>query len=104
MTGNLLTEGEVAERLRCAKTKVKRLRLSGKLAYIAGRPPLIDEKDLETYIASARRVAVPQESPPPKPQPTASAYSNNIYTRVLQKRLKLESRQRARRKKQDGAG
>nr|RAV97908.1 DNA-binding protein [Aerococcus urinae] len=51
----LLTEPEVAERLRCSREKVKRLRLSGKLAYIPGRPLLVDEVDLAAYLASIRR-------------------------------------------------
>lgn len=49
-TPTFLTEPEVAERLRCSTTKVKRLRLSGKLSYIPGRPVLIDEADLQSYI------------------------------------------------------
>lgn len=48
----LLTESEVAERLRCSRTKIKRLRLSGKLAYIPGRPVLIRESDLNDYLES----------------------------------------------------
>ncbi len=51
---NFLTEPEVAERLRCSTTKVKRLRLSGRLPFIKGRPVLIDEADLLSFIASAK--------------------------------------------------
>ena len=46
-----LTEPEVAERLRCSTSKIKRLRFAGKLAYIPGRPVLVDEADLEMYLA-----------------------------------------------------
>ena len=46
----LLTETEVAQRLRCSASKVKRLRLSGDLPYIAGRPVLIDEADLAAWL------------------------------------------------------
>ena len=52
---NLLTELEVAQFLGCSKEKVKRLRLGGKLAYIPGRPVLVDRSDLEDYAASIRR-------------------------------------------------
>jgi hypothetical protein len=62
------TEREVADRLRCSLPMVKRLRLrlAGKLAYLPGRPPLVDEKDLETYIAFAKRSSEPP--PPPTPE------------------------------------
>ena len=50
----LLTETEVVERLRCSQSKVKRLRLSGRLPYIPGRPLLIDEADLEGFIAAEK--------------------------------------------------
>lgn len=51
----LLTEAEVAERLRCSRSKVKRLRLSGCLAYLPGRPVLVDEADLAAYLDSVKR-------------------------------------------------
>ena len=62
----LLTEREVADRLRCSLPKVKRLRLTGKLAYLPGRPPLVDEEDLEAYVAFAKRSSEPP--PPPTPE------------------------------------
>ena len=49
----LLTEIEVAETLRCSTSKVKRLRLAGKLAYLPGRPVLIREDDLNAYLENA---------------------------------------------------
>lgn len=55
MTGIFLTEPEVAERLRCSTSKMKRLRLSGRLAFIPGRPVLIAESDLAAYIEATRR-------------------------------------------------
>ena len=58
-----LTEAEVAARLRCTLAKVKRLRVTGKLPYLRARPPLVEEADLEAYIASATRRVVP---PPPQ--------------------------------------
>ena len=45
-----LTEPETAARLRCSTSKIKRLRLSGALPYIPGRPVLIDETDLNAYL------------------------------------------------------
>jgi hypothetical protein len=57
-----LTEKEVAERMRWTLSKVKRLRLTGKLPYVPGRPPMIDEADLEAYLAFAKRPAEPRES------------------------------------------
>lgn len=74
----LLTEKEVAARLRCSAEKVKRLRLAGKLAYLKGRPVLIDEADLDAYLASIRQAAKkppvePPIEPPPTPQDLAKA-------------------------------
>lgn len=46
----LLTETEAAEILKCSATTVKRLRLTGKLTYLEGRPVLIDEVDLQAFI------------------------------------------------------
>ncbi|MCH4543183.1 helix-turn-helix domain-containing protein [Ochrobactrum sp. A-1] len=45
-----MTEAEVAARMRCSRSKIKALRLSGKLPYLPGRPVLIDEKDLNEYL------------------------------------------------------
>jgi len=59
-----LTETEVAERLRCSNAKVKRLRLSGRLPFIKGRPVLIDEVDLLTFIASMKEGAIAQPAAP----------------------------------------
>ncbi|MBX9847489.1 MAG: helix-turn-helix domain-containing protein [Xanthobacteraceae bacterium] len=52
----LLTESEVAELLRCKPPKVKRLRLSGKLPYIPGRPNFILESDVLDYIQRERKI------------------------------------------------
>lgn len=72
MTGSrLLTEPEAAERLRCSTSKIKRLRLAGKLPYIAGRPVLIEEVDLDGYLESAKRRAKP--GPAPNPSGTRGA-------------------------------
>lgn len=52
----MLTQGEVANRLGVSQTTVKRLRLDGKLIYIPGRPILIDQADLDTYIATKAEI------------------------------------------------
>jgi hypothetical protein len=51
----LLLEAEAAALLRRSCGHVKRLRLERKLGYIPGRPVTIDEKDLEIYVAWAKR-------------------------------------------------
>lgn len=58
----LLTEGEVAERLRCSTSKIKRLRLAGKLVYLPGRPVLVAEDDLDAFISSQKRSAKAERS------------------------------------------
>lgn len=55
MTSNFLTEREVAEIFRVSTSSIKRLRLSGKLRYLPGRPLLIDRADLDAYIEGAKR-------------------------------------------------
>ncbi|MBZ9706120.1 helix-turn-helix domain-containing protein [Mesorhizobium sp. ESP7-2] len=58
----LLTQDEVAERLRCSTSKVKRLRISGSLAYIPGRPVMIEETDLDAYKERVKCQALPRTS------------------------------------------
>lgn len=66
--GPFLTEPEVAQILRCSTSKVKRLRLSGRLTYVPGRPVLIAEADLNAFIeATARAAATPPEVTVPPP-------------------------------------
>lgn len=50
----LLTEPEAAKILRCSTSKVKRLRKSGRLPYLAGRPLFILESDIEAYVSAER--------------------------------------------------
>ncbi|MFB9983046.1 helix-turn-helix domain-containing protein [Mesorhizobium kowhaii] len=57
-----MTQDEVAERLRCSPSKVKRLRIAGLLAYLPGRPVLIEEADIEKYLESVKRQARPAVS------------------------------------------
>lgn len=51
----LITEAEVAERLRCSVSKVRKLRYVGKLAFIPGRPVLVTEYALAEYLAEEAR-------------------------------------------------
>ena len=53
-----LTEREAAEFLGCLPSKVQRLRLSGALPYIPGRPVLIAETDLNEYLDGLKRKAM----------------------------------------------
>ncbi|MCJ2040285.1 helix-turn-helix domain-containing protein [Methylobacterium sp. J-059] len=41
----LLTEAEVADRLKCSVSKVRKLRYAGLIAFLPGRPVLILESD-----------------------------------------------------------
>jgi len=88
-----LTEREVADRLRCSLPKVKRLRLTGKLTYLPGRPPLVDEEDLESYIAFAKRSSQP---PPPTPEEASAKGIADARQRArmtwLQKQMRREGR------------
>lgn len=72
MMGPFYTEPEAAEILRCSKSKIKRLRLSGKLAYVSGRPVLISEAAINAFIEAVAKAATPpppevSTSPPPPP-------------------------------------
>lgn len=58
----LLTEPEAATIMRCSREKIKRLRLSGKLAYLPGRPVLIDERDLLALIDNMKTATAPKRS------------------------------------------
>ena len=61
----LLSEQEVADFLRCSRSKVKRLRLDRELNYIPGRPVLIDQADLFAYIETAKIRAIVKEEETP---------------------------------------
>ncbi len=51
----LLTQNQVAARLRCSLSKVAALRRTGLLKYLPGRPVLIDDADLDRYIEQSKR-------------------------------------------------
>jgi hypothetical protein len=67
----LLDEKEAAALLRCSPSKIKKLRLSGRLAFIPSRPVMIDEADLLAFIEREKRPARPPESPAPQRSETA---------------------------------
>ena len=85
MTFRMLLEVEVAELLRCSTTKVKRLRLSGKLAYVPGRPVLIAETDLDDYIQREREASVQAPSATETPQDDAVAWALRVVNRGRRK-------------------
>lgn len=55
---DLLTEPEVARILRRSTSAIKRYRLTGKLAFIAGRPVLISRGDLRAFIDNEKQRAM----------------------------------------------
>jgi excisionase family DNA binding protein len=66
----LLLQSEAAEFLGCSEQKVKRLRLSGRLPYIPGRPVLLDEADLVAFLEEERLSRERrEEARRPKPRP-----------------------------------
>ncbi|WP_393986765.1 helix-turn-helix domain-containing protein [Xanthobacter flavus] len=92
----LLTEEEVAVLLRCSCAKVKRLRLSGAMAYLPGRPPLILRDDLNAYIEGARRKAAKKRGPETGTLEAQQQASEEIRLRAtrdwLRHRMKQTSR------------
>ncbi len=87
----LLLESEVAERLRCSKVTVRRLRSTGQLAYIPGRPIRISEADLADYI-ERQRIAVEASIPTPESLKRAAeaADQRRIGRYWLKRRLKAQ--------------
>lgn len=81
----MLTESQVADRLRCSRAAVKNLRLSGKLPYIARRPPLIAEADLDAYLQSIKVGGRRHPGPPPhadRHSPDQPADSGEVAHRI----------------------
>jgi excisionase family DNA binding protein len=73
----LLTEAEVAERLRCSVSKIRKLRYDGRMAFIPGRPVLVLEREVEAYErrqaekrAEKERQRRPKRRPPGTKQAT----------------------------------
>lgn len=91
----LLTEREVANRLRRSLNAITRLRLSGKLAYIPGRPVLIDEADLAAYIERIRVERRPRFGGR-TPDPTATPQEQLEDARAWALQAKITQRVRRR--------
>lgn len=87
------TEIEVAEMLRCSTSKVKRLRLSGALAYIPGRPVLIAETDLTEYLERLKQNAKP--APPATPAEEYAAMVQSAREWAIKKKHKFPRAPRA---------
>jgi excisionase family DNA binding protein len=87
MDTKYLTEREVAERMRCSTSKVKRLRFTGGLPYIPGRPVLISEADLEEFL-NARKLRLDAPKLPEKAPVSESKYPrlNDKQIALLEKR------------------
>ncbi len=98
---HLLTEFEVAERLRCSTAKVKRLRLSGKLAYLKGRPVLIPEPDLLNFIERQRQkeeAREPKREVASAPTPAPGQRTISASDRAQLKWLQLQNRRSVKQK------
>ncbi|WP_162241575.1 helix-turn-helix domain-containing protein [Methylobacterium sp. Leaf117] len=67
---HLLTQEEAADRLRCSVSNVKRLRLTGKLKYIPGRPTLIHVDDLDEFERKAAKFKLQNEETIARPSPS----------------------------------
>lgn len=88
--GKLLTQDEVAEILACSVSKIRRLRQTRRLAYIPGRPVLIDEADLATYQETLKRAA-----PPPKAEKKKAEFVHPTQSPANLARLIWLARQNA---------
>lgn len=91
----LLTEAEAAKILRRSVGAVKRLRLSGMLAYVSGRPPMIDPADLEDCI-SRMKVRGGRRSGPPPTSEERERMVENARAWALKQKMKPPRRSRVR--------
>lgn len=64
----LLTDRQAAERMGWSCQKVQRLRLTGKLPFYPGRPPLIEPADLELLKVGGPAAVDPAGRPLPRKQ------------------------------------
>ncbi|MBR1124520.1 helix-turn-helix domain-containing protein [Bradyrhizobium lablabi] len=69
----LLTIKEAAEKFERKPRAIRYLCMAGHIPYILGRPPLIDESDLASYL-EARRKAREKFTPPPADTPEGRAF------------------------------
>lgn len=82
----LLLETEVADILRCSVAKVRRLRRTRKLPFIAGRPVTIDAADLSFYLDCMKKASSPSTD--------KTRQDDEIATRARQKALRQVMRKR----------
>jgi hypothetical protein len=61
----LLTMEEAAVIFECSTSTIKRLRLSGQIPYLPGRPVLIERSDLEVHFENKRLAALAKIPPAP---------------------------------------
>ncbi|WP_160292313.1 helix-turn-helix domain-containing protein [Brucella anthropi] len=84
-----LKDAEVAEILRCTESGVKHLRLTGKLPYLPGRPPLIDRRDLRQWIDDrkirATKSLAKASSPDPEALKRAREKAREVWMKKEQK-------------------
>ena len=81
----LLTDEEVAVRLRCKPKTVQRLRLIGKLPYLPHRPPMVDAADLDAYIEREKRRRV---EPAPVRRDDEAAMRHRIRMNALRRSMR----------------
>ena len=92
MDQTYLTELEVADVLRCSTSKVKRLRLSGALPFVKGRPVLVSQTDLNAYIeAKTVRSAPKLEREPIRPTNDQDARAWALNAVMKPKRYRAKS-------------
>ncbi|MER9603408.1 helix-turn-helix domain-containing protein [Mesorhizobium sp. M0243] len=97
----LFTEREAAARLKLGKSTIVRLRLTGKLGYFVGPPILIALSDIDAFVTRKAAEKKMREGPEVGTPEYKKLRSQEIYTRVLQTRLKMEWRQKRLRKQKD---
>lgn len=90
----LLTEAEVARFLRCSPSKIKRLRTTGKLAYLPGRPVLIESAAVERYLDSIRREPHPLTPGPVVPDADNEAAAERARVAYQKYQLRQKNRKR----------
>jgi hypothetical protein len=85
--------------------KLKGLRLTGRLPYIPGRPPMIDEADLEAYLTRVKEAAEARAKPRlksrarPRPELAADEIARQrVNRRALLKWLRVQIRRERGRK------
>lgn len=92
----LLTEREAGARLGVRRSTIARLRLARKLGYFRGTPILIAQSDIDAFNSRKTAERKMKEGPEVGSPEYEMLRRQEIYTRVLQTRLKMEWRQKRR--------